>query len=94
VNPVSDVRFVIEDKFNIRGRRPVVVGRLHTGKVVKGQQLTWRGQDSSRPTRVICIEKFRQFDLPEVQAGPESVGLELEGIPFESMAAEDILTDT
>lgn len=85
-------RMVVEDVFNIRGRGPVVVGRIETGRVQLGQRLRYAGASVARSVEVSHIEKFGQPQLSEASAGPEDVGLELKGISVADISASDVLT--
>ena len=82
----------VSDVFDIRGRGPVVVGRIEAGKVELGQQLWYGGARASRIVQIACIEKFKQLNLKEAAAGPDDVGLELKGISVSEMAINDVLT--
>jgi selenocysteine-specific translation elongation factor len=78
-------RMVVDDVFNIRGRGPVVIGCVETGRIELGQRLSYTGARVTRTVEVSRIEKFRQPQLTEASAGPEDVGLELDGITVRDM---------
>jgi translation elongation factor EF-Tu-like GTPase len=91
---MSRFRFTVHDTFNIAGRGPVVMGKVESGAVWVGQSLVCSGAKGPRNVRVVHIEKFKQDDLRSVKAGPDDVGLELEGVTFDDVKRQDVLTST
>src|SRR5262245_46231105 len=73
-------RMTIEDVFSITGRGTVVTGRISSGVIRKGAQVTVsRDGQPIGVTVVTGIEKFRDT-LDEARMG-DNVGLLLDGVP-------------
>ena len=87
-------RMTINDLFDIRGRGPVVTGKIESGGVERGQRLSYTGAKVSRKVTVIAIEKFKQFNLSSASASSDDVGLELNGIDANEVTINDVLSGT
>ena len=70
----------LKDVFQIRGRGPVVLGRILSGRVAVGDSAILVASSDSLRTRVVRIEKFRHV-ANEASAGPGDVGVELADVP-------------
>ena len=70
----------ITDVFGIKGRGPVVTGRVTSGRLAVGDSAILVASGDSLRTRIVRIEKFRKA-LKEVTAGPTDVGVELADVP-------------
>ncbi len=84
----------VEDVFIVgagRGRSAVVTGRIETGGVVRGDELTLQGQREIRRLTVAGIESSRR-PLEEAQAG-NRVGLLFKGLgDKDEITGGDLLT--
>ena len=82
---------VVVDVFNIRGRGPIVTGKIAAGKVTVGDTLVLVDGSASRPVTIAAIEKFREVGLHEASAGPDDVGIELQGITEDEVRRGNVL---
>lgn len=87
-------RMTVEDVFIVgagRGRSAVVTGRIETGRVARGDELTLQGQRGVRRLTVAGIESSRRL-LEEARAG-DRVGLLFKGLEDkDEIAGGDLLT--
>ncbi|MCI9264691.1 MAG: hypothetical protein HFF06_08970 [Oscillospiraceae bacterium] len=92
--PAEPFRMTVEDVFIVgtgRGRRAVVTGRIETGRVARGDELTRQGRRGIRRLTVAGIESSRR-PLEEARAG-DRVGLLFKGLGGkDEIAAGDLLT--
>lgn len=92
--PAEPFRMTVEDVFIVgagRGRSAVVTGRIETGGVVRGDELTLQGQREIRRLTVAGIESSRR-PLEEAQAG-NRVGLLFKGLgDKDEITGGDLLT--
>jgi translation elongation factor EF-Tu-like GTPase len=81
----------IEDVFSITGRGTVVTGRVSSGSIRKGAQVSVsRNGQQLGVTTVTGIEKFRDT-LDEARTG-DNVGLLLDGVQRDQVAGGDVLS--
>jgi translation elongation factor EF-Tu-like GTPase len=84
-------RMTIEDVFSITGRGTVVTGRISSGAIQKGSQVTVsRNGQQLGMTTVTGIEKFRAV-LDEARMG-DNVGLLLDGVQRDQVVSGDVLS--
>ena len=83
-------RITVEDVFSITGRGTVVTGRVESGSVGIGDQVTLRRVDGSvREVTVTGIEMFRK--MLDVAKQGDNVGLLLRGLDKHDVGRGDIL---
>lgn len=86
----KDFKITVEDVFSITGRGTVITGRVESGSVCVGDEVTLRRVDGSeRRVTVAGIEMFRK--LMDVAAAGENVGMLLRQVDRNEVARGDIL---
>lgn len=84
-------QMTIEDVFFITGRGTVVTGRISSGAIRTGSQVTVsRNGQQLGTTTVTGIEKFR--DTPDEARMGDNVGLLLDGVERDQVAGGDVLS--
>jgi elongation factor Tu len=87
----GDFRLTVADVFAIRNRGTVVTGQVESGSVSVGSEVAvTRGALVLRRVKVIGVEMFRK-KLGTATAG-QNVGLLLDDVSREDVAAGDVLT--
>lgn len=90
--PVSGFRITVEDTFSITGRGTVIVGKIESGAVNVGDEVTLLRLDGSSCKVVITgIEQFRK--MKNSAAAGDNVGLLLRGLTKNDIGKGDILYD-
>ena len=81
---------VVSDIFAVTGRGTVVIGRVKSGVVRRGDELEIVGKNKTIKTVAVQIEKFRQV-LDEAKAG-DNIGMQLREVKKEDIARGQVLT--
>ncbi len=83
-------RITVEDVFTITGRGTVITGKVESGTVTVGDQVTLRRADgSTREVTVAGLEMFRKM-LNTAEQG-DNVGLLLRGVTKSDVGRGDVL---
>lgn len=83
-------RITVEDVFTITGRGTVITGKVESGTVTVGDQVTLRRVDgSTREVTVAGLEMFRKM-LNTAEQG-DNVGLLLRGVTKSDVGRGDVL---
>jgi translation elongation factor EF-Tu-like GTPase len=90
LTPAGGFVMTVEDVFSITGRGTVVTGRITSGVIHKGDQVTIsRAGQQLGTTRITGVEMFRKL-MHEAKAG-DDVGLRLDGIQRDQVLHGDVL---
>jgi elongation factor Tu len=82
-------RMTVEDVFTIRDRGTVITGRIESGMLKAGDEISIQRQGSAKRTVVTGIEMFR-VQLQQAKAG-DNVGLLLRDIGKQDIQRGDVL---
>ena len=86
----TDFRMPVLDLFTLSGIGVAVTGRIESGTVKPGDELTLMDDAGRRPVRVIQIEVFGGR-LPKASAGPDEVAIVLSGVTRDEVRAGQVL---
>lgn len=90
--PYSGFRITVEDVFTITGRGTVITGKVESGKIAVGDEVTLQRVDgSSRRVVIIGIEQFRK--MMDTAVAGDNVGILLRGLSRSDIGKGDILYD-
>ena len=88
----SGFRITVEDVFTITGRGTVITGKVESGKIAVGDEVTLQRVDgSSRKVVIIGIEQFRK--MMDTAVAGDNVGILLRGLSRNDIGKGDILYD-
>lgn len=91
-DPYSGFRITVEDVFTITGRGTVITGKVESGKIAVGDEVTLQRVDgSSRRVVIIGIEQFRK--MMDTAVAGDNVGILLRGLSRSDIGKGDILYD-
>jgi len=82
-------RMTVEDVFSIKGRGTVVTGKIETGTIKIGDEITIQGRNGEKRTIVSGIEMFRKT-MNQAGTG-DNVGLLLKDIARPDIQQGDVL---
>jgi len=82
-------RMTVEDVFSIKGRGTVVTGRIETGTVRVGDEITIQGRNGEKRIIVSGIEMFRKT-MNQAGTG-DNVGLLLKDVDRADVQQGDVL---
>ena len=82
-------RMTVEDVFSIKGRGTVVTGKIETGTIKIGDEITIQGRNGEKRTIVSGIEMFRKT-MNQAGTG-DNVGLLLKDIARPEIQQGDVL---
>jgi translation elongation factor EF-Tu-like GTPase len=89
--PAGDFRLQIEDVFHITGRGLVVTGRIQSGQVRVGQQVTVTR--AGNPTATVTVDGIEQFrKVADHAVAGENVGLLFRQLTKDQLASGDVVT--
>jgi elongation factor Tu len=83
-------RMTVEDVFSIKGRGTVVTGKVESGTLKVGDEVSIQGKNGERKTIVTGIEMFRKT-MSQANAG-DNVGLLLKDIAKPNVQQGDVLS--
>ena len=83
-------KMTVEDIFTIRGRGTVLTGKIESGVLKVGDEVTLKSQTGSKKTVVTGIESFRKA-LKEAKAG-DNVGVLVRDVTKDDVKRGDVLT--
>lgn len=76
-------RMTVEDVFSIKGRGTVVTGKIESGTIKVGDQISIQGKNGEKKADVAGVEMFRKM-LSQASAGDNV------GILFKDIAKQDV----
>jgi elongation factor Tu len=82
-------RMTVEDVFSIKGRGTVVTGKIESGTIKVGDEISIQGKNGEKKTIVSGIEMFRKT-MSQANAG-DNVGLLLKDIAKPNVQQGDVL---
>ena len=82
-------RMTVEDVFSIKGRGTVVTGKIETGTVKVGDEISIQGKNGEKRTIVAGVEMFRKT-MSQANAG-DNVGILLRDITKQDVQQGDVL---
>jgi len=82
-------RMTVEDIFSIKGRGTVVTGKIESGTIKVGDEISIQGKNGEKKTTVTGIEMFRKT-MGQANAG-DNVGLLLKNIAKPDVQQGDVL---
>ncbi len=85
----SFFRMTVQDVFNIKGRGTVVTGRIETGTIKVGDEISVQGRNGEKRTIVSGLEMFRKT-MDQASAG-DNVGLLLKNTDRSDVQKGDVL---
>jgi translation elongation factor EF-Tu-like GTPase len=86
----ADFRMPVLDLFTLSGLGVAVTGRIESGTVNTGDDLSLVDDAGSRPVRVVAIEVFGGR-LPKASAGPDEIAVVLSGVTRDEVRAGHVL---
>ncbi len=90
---MDPVRFTIKDSLSVHGRGVVLIGRLESGVIRKGEHLFLKNDLGCFPVAVTDIEQWRRGSFTEAVPGPGDYGLTVTGITKDLVQPQDLLTN-
>jgi len=82
-------RMTVEDVFSIKGRGTVVTGKIESGTIQVGDEISIQGKSGEKKTTVTGLEMFRKT-MSQANAG-DNVGLLLKNIAKQDVQPGDVL---
>jgi len=82
-------RMTVEDVFSIKGRGTVVTGKIESGTIQVGDEISIQGKSGEKKTTVTGLEMFRKT-LSQAKAG-DNVGLLLKDVAKPHIQQGDVL---
>jgi len=82
-------RMTVEDVFNIKGRGTVVTGKIESGTIKVGDEISIQGRNGEKRTVVTGVEMFRKT-MSQANVG-DNVGILLKDINKQDVQGGDVL---